>query len=124
LAAVKLDENIPDSVAEVLHSAGHEVLLARDEQLAGTVDDRLLEVASTEGRVLVTLDTGFADILRHPPIERPGIVVLRLHHQTFGLIQNAAIRLGILLGQEPVEGRLWVLDESRLRIWPATRRGE
>jgi predicted nuclease of predicted toxin-antitoxin system len=56
LASVKLDENVPDSVATLLREAGHDVALARDEGLVGADDDRLLQVASAEHRVLVTLD--------------------------------------------------------------------
>lgn len=61
MVAVKLDENMPDAVADVLRSAGHDVALARDEDLAGSDDARLLEAAVTEGRVLMTLDLDFAD---------------------------------------------------------------
>lgn len=66
MAAVKLDENVPDSVATVLREAGHDVALARDQQLVGAVDERVLSVAASEGRVLVTLDRDFTDIRRRP----------------------------------------------------------
>lgn len=46
MAAVKLDENVPDSVATVLREAGHDVALARDQQLVGAVDERVLSVAA------------------------------------------------------------------------------
>jgi len=51
---VKLDENVPDSVGTILREAGHDVALARDEQLAGVPDDRVLTVAASEGRVICT----------------------------------------------------------------------
>lgn len=120
MAAVKLDGNVPDSVATVLRVAGHDVALARDEQLGGADDERLLGVATSEGRVLVTLDLDFTDIRRHPPQAAAGIVVFRLHAQTLAAMRRAATSCGGLLHREPVAGRLWVLDESRLRIWPAT----
>ena len=118
MAAVKLDENVSDSVATILRKAGHDPALAREEQLAGTDDDHLLAVAKSEGRVLITLDLDFANIRRHPPTDTPGIVVLRLHRQTLGLIRQSATLRGNFLVREPIRGRLWVLDESRLRIWP------
>ena len=118
MASVKLDENMPDAAAEILRSAGHDVALARDDGLAGQDDDRLGGVAASEGRVLVTLDLDFADIRRHPPAATPGLVVLRLHRQTLGLMRRAAIALGDLLTSEPVAGKLWVVDEARVRVWP------
>ena len=118
MAAVKLDENVPDSVAGLLRAAGHDVALARDQHLSGAVDERLLDVASGEGRTLVTLDRDFTNILRHPPAATAGIVVIRLHDQTLPRIRQAAISLAIRLAEESAKGRLWVLDESRLRIWP------
>ncbi len=118
MASLKLDENMPDAAAEILRSAGHDVALARDEALAGEDDDRLAAVASAEGRVLVTLDVDFADIRRHPPAGTPGLVVIRLHRQTVGLMRRAAIALGDFLLSEPITGKLWIVDESRLRVWP------
>ena len=79
----------------------------------------MLSVATSEGRVLVTLDLDFADIRRHPPGAAAGIVVFKLHKQTVGLMHRVAKSAGDLLDREQVTGRLWVLDESRARIWPA-----
>jgi predicted nuclease of predicted toxin-antitoxin system len=93
VAAVKLDENVPDSVAGLLRAAGHDVALARDQQLAGANDERVLTVAASEGRTLVTLDRDFTNILRHPPAPTAGIVVIRLHDQTLPRIRQVATNL-------------------------------
>lgn len=118
MAAVKLDENVPDAVGGLLRAAGHDVALARDQQLAGANDERLLTVAAAEGRTLVTLDRDFTNILRHPPASTAGIVVIRLQEQILPRIRQVATTLAARLTQESARGRLWVLDESRLRIWP------
>lgn len=118
MVAIKLDENVPDSVAGLLRAAGHDVALARDQQLAGASDERLLAVAASEGRTLVTLDRDFTNILRHPPAATAGIAVIRLQDQTLPRIRHVATSLAARLMQESARGRLWVLDESRLRIWP------
>jgi predicted nuclease of predicted toxin-antitoxin system len=121
VAAVKLDENVPDSVGAVLAAGGHDVALARDEGLAGVEDDRLLVVASDEGRTLISLDRDFTNILRHPPAPTAGIVVIRLQDQTLPRMRQAATTLRDLLHQQAGRGQLWILDESKLRVWP---RGE
>jgi predicted nuclease of predicted toxin-antitoxin system len=116
--AVKLDENVPDSVGTMLRQAGHDVALAREQQLVGVSDDRLLTVAASEGRVLISFDRGFTNVIQHPPEATPGIVVIRLRDQTLPRIRRVATKIGDLLTTEPILGRLWVVDESRLRIWP------
>lgn len=118
MAAVKLDENLPEAAAAVLRTAGHDVALARDQKLAGALDDRLLAVASAEGRALVTLDLGIGNVRRHPPAGTAGIIVLRLKDHAVPSIKTVMAQLARLLDQEPTSGRLWVLTESRLRIWP------
>jgi hypothetical protein len=118
VAAVKLDENMPDSVAAILRTAGHDVMLARDQDFAGSTDDHLLSGVSGEGRALVTLDRDFTNILRHPPADAADIIVFRLHSQTLPLIRRLAGALASRLQQESPVRHLWILDESRLRIWP------
>lgn len=49
---------------------------------------------------------------------QPGIIVIRVGEQTLPRIRDIATRLVSLLSREQVPGRLWVLDETRLRIWP------
>ena len=119
MAGVKLDENVADVVRDVLQAAGHDVALARDQQLAGV--EHLLVVAVSEGRALVTFDLHFSDIRRHPPTGNPGIVVLRLRDQSLDPVRRAATALAELLFDQPLRGRLWILDEQRLRIWPAEK---
>lgn len=118
MAAVKLDENVPDSVGAILRTYGHDVALARDEQLAGVPDERVLAVAASEGRVLVSFDRGFSNVIQHPPDATAGIVVIRLGDQTLPRVREVATTLASLLSTERTQGRLWILAESRLRIWP------
>lgn len=118
MATVKLDENVPDSVGVILRESGHDVALTRDEQLAGVPDERVLAVAASEGRVLVSFDRGFSNVIQHPPNATSGIVVIRLGDQTLSRVRQVAMTLANLLSAEGVYGRLWILDEARLRIWP------
>ena len=74
---VKLDENMPRSFERALRCAGLDVCTVPDEALSGADDDIVAAAASTEGRVLVTLDLDFANIVRWPPGRHAGIIVLR-----------------------------------------------
>jgi predicted nuclease of predicted toxin-antitoxin system len=73
-------------------------------------------VCRNEGRILVTFDTDFADIQKYPPSEYPGIVIFRLGQQSKRHTLNVAKRWVPLLRMEEVSGRLWVVDEVRVRI--------
>lgn len=101
----KIDENLPVELAEELRAAGHEAATVDGQRLVGTSDRHLSEVCKTEDRVFVTLDLDFADIRTYPPDEHPGLIVPRL----FRRMLNA-------VGREPLEGRLWIVEEKRIRI--------
>jgi predicted nuclease of predicted toxin-antitoxin system len=112
----KVDENLPEELAGLLRDAGHDALTVRAQELQGSPDSVVLEVASREGRALVTLDQGFGDVRRYPPADHPGCIVLRLARQDkphilshFGLVLP-------LLTREPLAGRLWIVEENQVRI--------
>lgn len=71
---VKLDENFPRGLIEILASAGHDAETVLDEGPGGADDDSLFAAARDGDRILFTLDRGFGDIRRYPPGTHPGIV--------------------------------------------------
>ena len=119
MALVKLDENVPDLVGVVLRSGGHDVRTAREENLSGSPDEKISEHAIRERRALLNLDKDFTDIRRHPPGQTPGIIVLRPHAPLPSSLRLLAESLSGFLSREELEGRLWVMDDHRLRIWPS-----
>ena len=112
----KLDENLPVSLVGVLSEAGHEAITVADQQLSGESDRTIATVCQQEDRVLLTLDTGFADIRSYPPQEFPGIIVLRLRRQDALHVVSAIKRIVPLLDERPVSQMLWVLEEHRIRF--------
>jgi predicted nuclease of predicted toxin-antitoxin system len=59
---IKLDENMPAAMAQMLREAGHDALTVAEEGLGGTPDPGVLRAATAENRVLVTFDLDFADV--------------------------------------------------------------
>ncbi len=112
----KTDENLPTEAAERLREAGFDAESVAEEQLSGTPDPELMEACIREGRALVTLDMGFADIRAYQPSNLPGIVVLRPRSQSKASVLDLIRRIQPLLRTEPVAGKLWVVDEKRARI--------
>lgn len=112
----KIDENLPEEVAAILRSVGYDTQTVQDQGLVGAVDDMILSVCQHEARVLMTLDLDFADVRAYPPGENSGVIVLRLRTQDKGHVLDVIGRLLPLLAREPVENRLWIVEETRVRI--------
>lgn len=83
---LKVDENLPVDLVDMLRDAGMDACHVLEQQLGGQQDRRIAEVCRAEGRALVTLDLDFADIRKFPPEQHPGILVLRLRRQDAGSV--------------------------------------
>ena len=112
----KLDENLPLSAAKIFNQAGHDAVSVNDQELSGATDETVAQICREEERILVTLDLDFADIRVYPPDKYSGLVVLRLQRQDAHAVMAVCQRLLPIFEQELIEGRLWIVDERRLRI--------
>lgn len=112
----KLDENLPADAAELLRGAGHDAVTVLDQAMGGSSDPNVAVVCQAEDRALITLDTDFADIRTYPPSEHGGLIVLRLRRQDKTHVLDVLRRARPLLETEPVRGRLWIVDEERVRV--------
>ena len=73
---LKLDENMPMTLATILRSAGHDVHTVADENLLGKPDDEVWNAAVEGRRLLVTLDRDFGRLARSTN-DHAGAIVLR-----------------------------------------------
>jgi len=112
----KVDENLPTAVAERLRAAGHDALSVPEQGLAGAGDSRLERFIREEKRALLTLDLGFADIRRHPPVDYSGLIVLRLGSQDRERVLALVESLLPFLHEDRLEQRLWIVRHGELRI--------
>lgn len=69
-----------------------------------------------ERRALVTIDLDFADIRHYPPGDYFGVVVLRLHRQDKMHVISVVQRLLSPMPDEPLEQRLWIVEDTRVRV--------
>lgn len=112
----KVDENLPIEVAQLLREAGHNVFSVYEQGLVGAKDHVLAEVCQSEDRALVTLDTHFADIRTYTPDNYSGLIVLRLARQDKPYVLEIIRRMLKLFSSETLNGKLWIVDEKRVRI--------
>lgn len=71
------DENIDGPVVELLRKAGHDVLYIA-EAMPGSPDESVVECANLQGRLLITADKDFGDILIRQRKISHGLLLLRL----------------------------------------------
>jgi predicted nuclease of predicted toxin-antitoxin system len=113
---LKVDENLHDDVAERLAAEDHDVHTVPAEGLRGANDLTLAQHCMNEGRALITLDLGFADIRTYPPSTHAGLIVLRLGNQSRRHALTVMARVAEVLKREPINGRLWIVTEAGVRI--------
>lgn len=112
----KVDENLPVEAAEELRQAGYDAMTVGEQNLSGDTDSTISTICQHETRALVTLDVDFADIRAYPPDQFPGLIVLRLKRQDKPYVLQVIGRIIQTLPQEPLEQRLWIVEDTRIRI--------
>jgi predicted nuclease of predicted toxin-antitoxin system len=116
----KLDENIGTRTQQLFRSQGHDVMTVRDQQLQGCADQRLYDVCCIEQRCLVTLDLDFSDVLRFPPQQAHGIVVIRVpHNPTLPMLEQLVRQFLNSLEAMPIDRKLWIVETGRIRVHQA-----
>lgn len=112
----KVDENLPDEVVGALRAAGHDAISIATQDLSGTDDNTIAARITQEERCLVTLDLGFGDIRAYPPTAYKGIIAVRAKRQDKATVLSLVQRLMPRLATEPIAGKLWIVEEDRIRI--------
>lgn len=77
---IKLDENLPLSLKDMLEKLKHSVKTVPDQNMKGETDDKILEVCREEDRFLITQDLDFSNVKFFKPGTHPGILLVRLQH--------------------------------------------
>ncbi|MBL8289159.1 MAG: DUF5615 family PIN-like protein [Rubrivivax sp.] len=114
MAALLLDENMPRSASTALASAGHDVVHLADID-PGADDRRVIARARESGRVLVTFDADFGDLVyQHGEAPPAAILYLRMH--PVDAAAAAALLLQALAA--PVAGQFVVCTREGLRRRP------
>ena len=68
-----LDEHLSPQHASELRAEGHDAIAVLEVGLSGATDEKILRFAVENGRVLVTLDADFANVIRFHPSKRLGL---------------------------------------------------
>ena len=100
----------------LLQQAGYDALTVKQQGLGGEADATVLEICQQEQRILVSLDLDFSDIHTYPPQNFAGIIVMRTARQDKPYLLAILSSLISLLARETVKGKLWIVEDNRIRI--------
>jgi predicted nuclease of predicted toxin-antitoxin system len=112
----KLDENLHPENGDLLQERGHDVATVYDQGLRGHEDPEIAEACRQEGRILLSFDLDFSNITMFPPENYAGLIVLRLRAKGRKAVRKVLGQVLSHLDVEPVAGRLWIVDERRIRV--------
>jgi predicted nuclease of predicted toxin-antitoxin system len=112
----KIDENLPPEASTLLQNSGHDALTVWEQRLQGRPDLTIARVCQEEQRIFITLDLDFADIRTYPPNQYSGLIVMRLNSQSRTSVLRALQGLLPILEKERIDGHLWIVDETTVRI--------
>ena len=109
---IKLDENLPSRLVDVLSALRHEVDTVPDEGMAGQDDTLVWRAAQDAGRFLITQDLDFSDARSFAPGTHHGILLIRLPQPGRAALSE---RVGRLFREEDVDSWAGCLVTATLR---------
>lgn len=111
-----LDMNIPVSVGEWLRSQQHDAVHVRERGGARWTDHEVFAVAAGEGRVVVTFDLDFGEIMGSAGQQSHGVPLLRLRRiRSAHLRQRLELAL-VQAGAALEAGAIVIVEDARFRI--------
>lgn len=112
-----LDQNQSPRLVVFLGDGGHDVVHVRDLGLSEASDLTIMQVAVEQGRIVVSGDTDFGELLAKTNASAPSVILLRRQDHR----RASEIAALVLVNLEAVAvdldaGAVVVFDEDRLRI--------
>ena len=111
------DECCDATIWHALRSAGHDVLAIADISPQAR-DPAVIELAVRDGRILLTEDKDFGQLVHASKAESGGVILFRYPFSARGAIVRATVDLIEQKGEELL-GRFVVVQPGRIRISPS-----
>ena len=113
---IKIDENIPYTLAGKLAKFGHDVDSVYDESLSGQDDDRIWKESQKEGRFLITQDLDFSDIRKFKPGKHHGLLIVRLRMPGNDAVAKRILQIASSIDLDEFARCFVVVTDNKLRI--------
>ena len=111
---VLCDENLPGAVIAALQKLGFEVRRV----VPKTPDEEIAAQARREGRVILTFDSDFSNVLAYPPAELCGIVRIKIDPPFISVVIPALTRVfDAFPTADHLRGKLVIAEAGTFRVW-------
>jgi len=107
------DENFPKVALESLLSAGVDIAPLQPEA-KGSADSTVLSISANEGRVLVTFDKDFGELIFHRSAGAVGVVLFRLAPASRAAVAKRIYE--VLNSGHDFANQLTVVEIDRIRV--------
>lgn len=110
------DAGISPRTVEFLTQLGHDAVHARTLDLHRAADQRIVEHARADARIVVTFDLDFGDILALGVMDGPSVIIFRLSDER-PVAVNPRLSAVLHEQRQALEaGALILVEESRYRV--------
>lgn len=114
-----IDQCVPNSIAQILREAGHEVFVLGNYLPVESPDIKVIAKAQEFNSILVSLNGDFSDIVTYPPKEYQGIISIQLrnHPEIIPQLMTRLIEyLSLNNSSDHYQGKLLLVEVYRIRI--------
>jgi predicted nuclease of predicted toxin-antitoxin system len=111
-----VDECLHPTVAMLLTGAGHDAVHIVDLGLRAALDATIMQAAVDSGRVLISADTDFGELLAASGAMLPSVVLLRRHGHDPSEQVDAILGAIEAVGDDLDAGAVVVISDTRLRV--------
>jgi len=112
-----IDEDLPRRLGENLRKLGWEIKDIRDTELRGRSDKEIIGFAKECKAVLFSSDKDFANILKYPPKEYYGILILNFPNEVSTKFLITEIKKALIkIPFKDFKGKLIIIEPGKIRI--------
>ena len=110
------DMGISMGTVQVLRKHGHEIVHLREEGSGRLSDAMILDKTRNEGRILLTFDLDFGDLLATPLQSLPSVIIFRMRNQTPSSVIPRLLETLSHCGAELSTGAIVIVEDFRYRL--------
>lgn len=111
-----VDENIPQSLADLIVKKYPGSLSAAKSELAGKSDLIIFRASNKMGLTLITMDLDFSNLLSYPLADTAGRVILRFKGLTIAELRAVTMRALVLLEKEQPNEKIVIVSNDKMRV--------
>jgi predicted nuclease of predicted toxin-antitoxin system len=111
-----IDMPLATRVAVELRADGHDAVHLSEQGLSRLADEEIFAKAMSEGRIIVTADLDFGEILARTGSTSVSVIVLRLVNLEADRVVNLLRHVLVVAAAELDRGAVVLVEESRFRI--------